>query len=551
MLLFLMLGMMAQTQITDLSQLSNSKVYTLTTPEREYNSAPNGWIVKSDKFQTFKDASVTYNSNSQQQQFAIITVDEGISYYLYSYSAKKFICYGNNVYGELADTPTHPIKFSKQDNGSFVLYFDNSHFLNVGGGGQAAIDGWGPGGTTSGGKADEGNRIVITEVADADLTSALNKFEKRIMTVDQIESDKIYTITCKWEKRGFMYAHQNGNCIDFAGTTESYNYYGGGPWGNYINVTSNPCDIRQQFSIKKIGDKYYLYSICLGKYLADDQIEGGDSRNVLTETPEDPIQIEVDQSGYFSFFFESTKQTICSIPSWYNANKGCMVTYFTEVGTDGADKFKIVDVTNIVADDYDSTPITVKLAEINENNNSMLVDISGYIGTFSAPFDVELPSGVTAYYAKTENVDGFNTITLTSLSNGIPANQGVILVGNASSYMMRPLVSKELESLTDNAFLGTANGKEQMIDGDFVLANKEYGIAFYPAIGTLGTNKAFLRLGNANTSAFRLVVDETTAIENVATEKVDGAIYDLTGRRVLNTVKGGIYIQNGKKFIVK
>jgi hypothetical protein len=32
---------------------------------------------------------------------------------------------------------------------------------------------------------------------------------------------------------------------------------------------------------------------------------------------------------------------------------------------------------------------------------------------------------------------------------------------------------------------------------------------------------------------------------------VNAPIYDLSGRRVMNAVKGGIYIQNGKKFIVK
>ena len=69
---------------------------------------------------------------------------------------------------------------------------------------------------------------------------------------------------------------------------------------------------------------------------------------------------------------------------------------------------------------------------------------------------------------------------------------------------------------------------------------------------TLAMNKAFLRMGASNVAAFRLVVDEeVTAIDGVTTEKADAPIYDLSGRRVLNTIKGGIYIQNGKKFIVK
>jgi hypothetical protein len=90
----------------------------------------------------------------------------------------------------------------------------------------------------------------------------------------------------------------------------------------------------------------------------------------------------------------------------------------------------------------------------------------------------------------------------------------------------------------------------------YVLAKKQdQGIGFYLAEEgtTLKAGKAYIQLSNSSqTSALRLVLDETvTGINGVATEKADAPIYDLSGRRVLNTVKGGIYIQNGKKFIVK
>ena len=51
----------------------------------------------------------------------------------------------------------------------------------------------------------------------------------------------------------------------------------------------------------------------------------------------------------------------------------------------------------------------------------------------------------------------------------------------------------------------------------------------------------------------RLNFGETTAVESVLNNSVDvnAPVYDLYGRRVKNVVKGGVYIQNGKKFIVK
>lgn len=45
---------------------------------------------------------------------------------------------------------------------------------------------------------------------------------------------------------------------------------------------------------------------------------------------------------------------------------------------------------------------------------------------------------------------------------------------------------------------------------------------------------------------------ETLSIQNVAAEKADAAVYDLQGRRVNGSAfNKGLYIQNGKKFVVK
>jgi hypothetical protein len=65
--------------------------------------------------------------------------------------------------------------------------------------------------------------------------------------------------------------------------------------------------------------------------------------------------------------------------------------------------------------------------------------------------------------------------------------------------------------------------------------------------------KAYLpKTGVAPTLRFNFG-GNTTEIESVLNNGVDAnaPIYDLSGRRVNNAVKGGIYIKNGKKFIVK
>ena len=64
---------------------------------------------------------------------------------------------------------------------------------------------------------------------------------------------------------------------------------------------------------------------------------------------------------------------------------------------------------------------------------------------------------------------------------------------------------------------------------------------------------AYLDLGTQGAAALEIDFGgETTGLTNlnVATEKAS-PVFDLSGRRVTNVQKGGLYIQNGKKFIVK
>lgn len=83
-----------------------------------------------------------------------------------------------------------------------------------------------------------------------------------------------------------------------------------------------------------------------------------------------------------------------------------------------------------------------------------------------------------------------------------------------------------------------------------VMVGKETGTHFLNNAG-----KAYLPASftTSTQGVLRFNFGGTTAIESVLNNSADAnaPIYDLSGRRVMNTVKGGIYIQNGKKFIVK
>lgn len=86
--------------------------------------------------------------------------------------------------------------------------------------------------------------------------------------------------------------------------------------------------------------------------------------------------------------------------------------------------------------------------------------------------------------------------------------------------------------------------------------NSNNEVGFFTPSGNLNevkANRGFFIVSNGG--ALRLnfedsVVSGIDAIE--ANQALHNApIFDLSGRRVMNTVKGGLYIQNGRKFIVK
>ena len=55
-----------------------------------------------------------------------------------------------------------------------------------------------------------------------------------------------------------------------------------------------------------------------------------------------------------------------------------------------------------------------------------------------------------------------------------------------------------------------------------------------------------------NATAVSLKDIAVDAISNIQSDNVnDGKVYDMSGRQVNGQLKAGVYLQNGKKFIVK
>ena len=178
------------------------------------------------------------------------------------------------------------------------------------------------------------------------------------------------------------------------------------------------------------------------------------------------------------------------------------------------------------------------------------------IATYSSDKAFKLREGVTAYTATATGTPGTYLLNAVEPGQIIPGGQGVILVGGSevTSSVIDIVHRGEPTEINNNALLGSGSGTETMQAGDYILAKGGDGIGFYQARenSTLKAHKAYIRTGNANVRALQLNFGgQTTDVNELILVNKNTPVYDMTGRRVTSVRKGGIYIQNGRKFIVK
>lgn len=203
------------------------------------------------------------------------------------------------------------------------------------------------------------------------------------------------------------------------------------------------------------------------------------------------------------------------------------------------------------------------------NNPTMTVakgvDEEKKIATFSAPFAFTLPAGIDAYIVKQAPTGETATLELlASAGEVVAANTGVVLLGTTdeSSVLMIPAITAGLSD-AENMLGNTAGQAKDIVTvgNNYILAKDAEGnIIFSKALaGTtngnnLAMNKAYLQLGGSGVNQFKLDFSgTTTAIEGITTEAdaANAPVYDLSGRRIAAPAHRGIYIRNGKKFMVK
>lgn len=196
---------------------------------------------------------------------------------------------------------------------------------------------------------------------------------------------------------------------------------------------------------------------------------------------------------------------------------------------------------------------------VNLNTNDNLV---ASFATLALPFDFKVASSNTndaklysgAYNAST------GTLDMTAVEGVVPANAGVVIKSDskAANIMLTANAKATENALTGNQLVGTTEeiAFSELTDKLVFGVTTQNHVGFYAAGGSaaLPANRAYLPtsvLGGEKAVAMNFGGDVTGINAVVKADKANAAIYDLTGRRVTRTVKGGLYIQNGSKFVAR
>lgn len=186
-----------------------------------------------------------------------------------------------------------------------------------------------------------------------------------------------------------------------------------------------------------------------------------------------------------------------------------------------------------------------------EKVNSLPVSVSaaGY-ATLYAPVALTIPENVQAYTASFAD----NKVTLTPIEGTIPANTGVVIEAAEGNYNFAITTTEATATSDLRGDVATAN--VDAASAAYILGKTDaQGVGFFKLNSTdraIKGGRAYYVAPNGGAAAY-LFNGNVTGLEAIKTALNDAnaPIYDLSGRKVAKAVKGGLYIKNGQKFIVK
>lgn len=569
-------------QITQLSDLNNTTTYTIKSVDRGflYYDVNNAGFVTSSYYTNSTDATPTGEEN---EQFAFLRTTNTTEnqYYLYSKAADKFLTYkSDNVALQLTENPEHAwvvAPATKGSNNGFTIKVPETTQTYIN------ITNWQAqyGCKVIGTGVDEGNLMTIKTVnTEADFTDALakiNTFEKEIVWAEALYVLECITPFLDWDAEYWGFASEEDQ-RDFTELSHA-------PENSDITDLKNL--IAKCRSLKlPVPKKFFRIKAVKGwnddaPYLGANNSTAKDDRAEFVATKDKSSIFYGDGNSLISY---GSGNYLVSNNDYVGYNgvqeNGLTVAFrFASNGLTDAYNIGFKDCSRWLYVHQDNHTDAGNKANNAPSNNGYCFNLEfvteipvtisdAKFASFYAPVALTVPTGVTAYYINSKKeVNGETWATLEEIANDvIPAGTGVILyadVEEATTFNLTiPTEDVKVSAIENNWLTGTA-ASTYIEDESYVLSRKNDIVGLYIADKEGNTTwlnngfKAYLPVKFATGTTSNVLRftfgGNTTAIESVLNNGTDAnaPIYDLSGRRVMNTVKGGIYIQNGKKFIVK
>lgn len=365
-------------------------------------------------------------------------------------------------------------------------------------------------------KAKDFNNISSSTTMD----EVLKLVNTNLPTEVTIDENKYYRLVCVSPK-------PNNGDVTYTTLTRGTN--------NVVTAPFSKGNVDQIWKFEKTDGGYYLKNMNGNGYL--NNVRQGYARGKLVDTPSDKFEI---MNGSVS-----TQKALHVVGQW---NSACLFAEnHPKEGYAVAGWYE--------GPDYSNGAWAWKFVEADDIEVAMnTVDSKSY-ATAYLPFGVSAVSDAEAYVGTLN--DAKNQLNMTQV-NAVPANKGFVLVGTSDKATLT-IGGESAEVTTD--LTGTLVNKA-IADGEHANylvfgKNKENAseVGFFKpstAVTSIPANKAYLNASALSASAIALNFNGiTTGVNTVVLGEngVNAPVFDLSGRRVVAPVKGGVYIQNGKKFI--
>lgn len=555
----------------------------------------------------------TYSATNLHHNFLLIKADYGT--FIYSLGKNAYLATGDNSSVSFATTPTTATINTSGNDATYKYYITTSNNRQVNfndWGGDTGVSGTGT--AKDAGSLFtfvENTQYTVDEATITTIKKAIETYTKEyyLSEVESIKShldevgyptqadyDALETAlktattkdaaatalqnfynSVKYPEDGKAYYIEG---VSRGGTRTGYVYFNGTQL-KFATELATPMPDEAIYYCHKLGDRKYMFTTKDGKYLmyatdSDGESKGMEdaydaNKNTLTLQPmsynasnsytcnNDVLTVNKNTVGLFLIRGKRAYNTNWANYDFYlmagfhsgnfHASGNASVYYTTNEQT-SAFKFVEAPQNNAI------TTTAVKLSDA--------ADAETYnLATYSSPFATTLPNDMKAYTVKNEN--GTYYLSRLNLTDQVlPANTGVILAANkATTTPFTPVPATTApEAPTDNQLQAT-NGAAVTIDAAtnaYIFTAKD-NVAFF---GLLSSNtnkrrikafKAYLTVGSNAAPRLSLNFGDdnvTTGINTITNgEQKADIIYDLSGRRVMNVQRAGVYIVNGQKRLIK